>query len=194
VDDTLRSQLAFIEAIDGLKSVQRRNYLADGSRVENSAEHSWHAAVMATICAAHCDEPIDLSRVVRMLLIHDVVEVQAGDTYLYDADARSEQEAKELAAAEQLYGMLPEAQGRELLALWREFEARETPEARYAKAIDALLPLLQTTACDGKGWRERGIARAQVLEQKAGIRDSSEALWDVARRLIDLAYERGHLQ
>jgi putative hydrolase of HD superfamily len=129
-----------------------------------------------------------------MLLIHDIVEVQAGDTYLYDAEARSEQEAKEQAAAEQLYGMLPEAQGRELLALWREFEARETPEARYAKAIDALLPLLQTTACDGMGWRERGITRAQVLEQKSGIRDSSETLWAVARRLIDLAYERGHLE
>ena len=148
-DDALRARLAFVEAIGGLKSVQRRNYLADGSRVENSAEHSWHVAVMATICAAHCDEPIDLSRVVLMLLIHDIVEVQAGDTYLYDAVARSEQEEKEQAAAEQLYGMLPETQGSELLALWREFEARKTPEARYARAIDALLPLLQTTACDG---------------------------------------------
>jgi len=193
-DDALRARLAFVEAVDALKSVERRNYLADGSRVENSAEHSWHAAVMAVLCAAHCDEPVDLSRAVLMLLIHDIVEVQAGDTYLYDADARSEQEEKEQAAAEQLYGMLPELQGRELLALWREFEARETPEARYARAIDALLPLLQTTACDGKGWRERGITRSQVLEQKAGIRDSSEALWEVARRLIDLAYERGHLK
>ena len=193
-NDTLRSQLAFVEAIDGLKSVQRRNYLADGSRVENSAEHSWHAALMAYICAAHCDEPIDISKVMLMLLIHDVVEVQAGDTYLYDLDARSEQEEKEQAAAEQLFGLLPEAQGRTLLALWREFEARETPEARYAKAIDALLPLVQTTVCDGKGWRERGIAREQVVAQKIAIRDSSEALWDVARALIDLAYERGHLK
>ena len=174
--------------------MDRRNYLADGSRVENSAEHSWHAALMAAICVAHCDELVDIAKVVLMLLIHDVVEVQAGDTYLYDVEARSEQAEKEQQAAEQLYGMLPQRQGQELLALWREFEVRETPEARYAKAIDALLPLLQTTACDGKGWRERGITREQVLEQKIAIRDSSEALWDVARTLIDLAYERGHLK
>jgi putative hydrolases of HD superfamily len=193
-EDALRARLEFINAIDGLKSVERRNYLADGSRLENSAEHSWHAALMAYVCAAHCDEPVDVTRVMLMLLIHDVVEVQAGDTYLYDPDARSEQEAKEQAAAERLYALLPEAQGRELIALWREFEARETPEARYARAVDALLPLLQTTACDGKGWRERGIAHEQVLEQKVGIRDSSEALWQVARQLIDLAYERGHLR
>ena len=194
MDDALRARLAFVEAIDALKSVERRNYLADGSRVENSAEHSWHAALMACVCAAHCDEPIDLSKVVLMLLLHDVVEVQAGDTYLYDAEARSEQAEKEQAAAEQLYGLLPGCQGQELLALWREFEARETPEARYARAIDALLPLLQTTANDGKGWRERGITREQVLGEKLGIQDSSKALWDVARRLIDLAYERGHLR
>ena len=198
-NDELSARLEFIEAIDGLKLIERRNYLVDGSRVENSAEHSWHAALMAAICAAHCDEPIDLARVVLMLLIHDVVEVQAGDTYLYDLDARSEQAEKEQAAAEQLYGMLPERQAQEFLALWNEFEARETPDARYAKAIDALLPLLQTTACDGKGWRERAITRdaitrEQVLEQKVGIRDSSEALWDVARTLIEQAYERGHLK
>jgi putative hydrolase of HD superfamily len=194
MNDTLRAQLQFIEVIDALKSVERRNYLADGSRVENSAEHSWHAALMAHVCAAHCDEPVDVARAVLMLLIHDVVEVQAGDTYLYDVEARSEQAEKEQAAAEQLYGLLPKVQGQELLALWNEFEARATPEARYARAIDALLPLLQTTACDGKGWRERGITREQVIEQKIGIRDSSEALWQVACRLIDRAYERGHLR
>jgi putative hydrolase of HD superfamily len=193
-NDVLRAQLEFIEAIDALKSVERRNYLADGSRVENSAEHSWHVALMAYLCSEHCDEPVDLARVVLMLLIHDVVEVQAGDTYLYDLQARRQQEEKEQAAAQRLYGMLPERQAQEFLALWNEFEARETPEARYAKAIDALLPLVQTTACDGKGWRERGIAREQVLAQKIAIRDSSEALWDVARTLIDLAYERGHLR
>jgi putative hydrolase of HD superfamily len=194
MNDALRAQLEFIEVIDALKLIERRNYLADGSRVENSAEHSWHAALMAALCAEHCDELVDVARVVLMLLIHDVVEVQAGDTYLYDLEARSEQESKERAAAERLYGLLPERQGQELLALWNEFEARETPEARYAKAIDALLPLVQTTACDGKGWRERGITREQVLEQKIGIRDSSEALWQVARRLIDRAHERGHLR
>jgi putative hydrolase of HD superfamily len=193
-NDVLRAQLEFIEAIDALKSVERRNYLADGSRVENSAEHSWHVALMAYLCAEHCDEPVDLARVVLMLLIHDVVEVQAGDTYLYDLQARRQQEEKEQAAAQRLYGMLPERQAQEFLALWTEFEARETPEARYAKAIDALLPLVQTTACDGKGWRERGISREQVLEQKIAIRDSSGALWDVARTLNDLAYERGHLK
>jgi len=194
MDEALRAQLAFIEAIDGLKSVQRRNYLADGSRVENSAEHSWHVALMAYICAGQADEPVDAFKVVRMLLIHDVVEIEAGDTYVYDLEARRGQAEREQKAAEQLFGMLPAGQADELLALWREFEACETPEARFAKAIDSLLPLLQTTANAGEFWKKFGITREQVLGQKACIRDSSRALWEVARALIDEAHERGVLK
>jgi putative hydrolase of HD superfamily len=180
--------------MDELKSVIRRNYLADGSRRENSAEHSWHVAMLAWVCADQADEPVDVDRAVRMLLLHDVVEIEAGDTYVYDVEARRDQEARERAAAERLYGTLPEGQGAELLALWNEYEARKTPEARYAKAVDSLLPLLQTTANGGEFWRKFGIKREQVLDAKRCIADSSQALWELAQALIDEAYERGVLR
>ena len=165
----LRSQLGFIERLDQLKLVIRMNYLADGSRQENSAEHSWHVAMMAWVCADQADEPVDVGRAVRMLLLHDVVEIEAGDTYVYDVEARKDQEERERQAAAALYGMLPPEQAQECLVLWNEYEARQTPEARYAKAIDSLLPLLQTTANQGGFWREHGITREQVLDAKRNI-------------------------
>ena len=194
MDDTLRAQLAFIERLDELKSVVRRNVLADGSRRENSAEHSWHVAMMAWVCADQADQPIDVNRAVRMLLLHDVVEIEAGDTYIYDVEGRRDQEARERAAAEQLFGLLPEPQAEECLALWNEYEARETPEARYAKAIDSLLPLLQTTANGGAFWREHGIRRNQVLDAKRCIADSSSSMWALAQSLIDEFHRRGILR
>jgi len=194
VDDTLQAQLAFIERLDELKSVIRRNYLADGSRQENSAEHSWHVAMMAWICADQADEPVDVNKVVRMLLLHDVVEIEAGDTYIYDAESRRDQEERERAAAERLFGLLPDRQGAELLALWNEYEARQTSEARYAKAIDSLLPLLQTTANGGAFWREHGITRDQVLNAKRCIADSSLSMWELAQALIDEFHQRGVLK
>ena len=194
MDNTLQSQLAFIAKLGELKSVIRRNYLADGSRQENTAEHSWHVAMMAWICADQADEPVDVNRAVRMLLLHDVVEIEAGDTYIYDAEGRRDQEERERAAAECLFGLLPEEQANEFLALWNEYEARQTPEARYAKAIDSLLPLLQTTANGGEAWREHGITREQVLGAKRCIAASSQALWELAQALIDEFYERGVLK
>jgi putative hydrolase of HD superfamily len=194
VDDGLRSQLAFITRLDELKSVIRRNYLADGSRRENSAEHSWHVAMLAWVCAEQADEPVDVDKAVRMLLLHDVVEIEAGDTYVYDVEGQRDQEARERAAAEQLFGLLPPSQAAEFLALWNEYEARQTPEARYAKAIDSLLPLLQTTANGGAFWREHGITRDQVVGAKRCIADSSQALWELAQALIDEFYQRGVLK
>ena len=194
MDETLRAQLAFIKRLDALKSVIRRNYLADGSRQENTAEHSWHVAMAAWICADQVDEPIDVNRAVRMLLLHDVVEIEAGDTYVYDVEGRRDQEQRERAAAERLFGLLPEVQAHEFLALWNEYEARQTPEARYAKAIDSLLPLLQTTANGGAFWSEHGITREQVLGAKRCIADSSQAMWKLAQALIDEFHQRGVLK
>lgn len=194
VDEALRAQLAFIERLDGLKAVIRRNYLADGSRQENSAEHSWHVAMAAWVCAGQADEPLDVGKAIQMLLLHDVVEIEAGDTYIYDVEARQDQEARERAAAERLFGALPERQGTEFLALWHEYEARQTPEARYAKAIDSLLPLLQTTANGGAFWREHGITRQQVLDAKRCIAASSRSLWELAQALIDEFHEQGVLK
>jgi len=194
MNETLRSQLAFIERLDGLKSVVRRNVLADGSRQENSAEHSWHVALMAWICAEQADEPVDVDRAIRMLLLHDVVEIEAGDTYVYDVEARRDQAEREQAAALHLFGLLPAEQAAECLALWNEYEARQTPEARYARAIDSLLPLLQTTANGGVFWREHGIRRQQVLDAKRCIADSSSALWELAQSLIEEFHQRGILR
>ena len=194
MDETLGAQLAFIEKLDGLKSVIRRNYLADGSRQENSAEHSWHVAMLAWVCADQADEPVDVDKAVRMLLLHDVVEIEAGDTYIYDTEGRLDQEEREQKAADQLFGMLPSHQAAAFRALWDEYEARQTPEARYAKAIDSLLPLLQTTANGGEFWREHGIRREKVLDAKRCIADSSQALWELAQALIDEAYQRGVLK
>jgi len=194
VDDTLRAQLEFIERLDALKAVVRRNYLADGSRQENSAEHSWHVALAAWVCAGQADEPLDVNKAVRMLLLHDVVEIEAGDTYIYDLEARKGQEERERAAAERLFGALPERQATEFLALWNEYEARQTSEARYAKAIDSLLPLLQTTANGGAFWREHGITREQVLDAKRNIAESSQTMWELAQALIDEFHERGVLK
>jgi putative hydrolase of HD superfamily len=194
VDEALRSQLAFIQALDALKSVQRRNLLADGSRVENSAEHSWHVALMAVILADHADEPVDADRAARMLLIHDVVEIEAGDTYIYDLEARRDVEERERAAAKQLFGMLPAEQEAAFLALWNEYEARQSPEARYAKALDSLLPLLQTTASGGAFWKQFGIRREQVLDAKRCIADSSQELWELAQSLIEDFYQQGVLK
>ena len=194
MDEKLRSQLAFIVRLDELKSVIRRNHLADGSRRENSAEHSWHVALMAWVCADQADEPVDASRAVRMLLLHDVVEIEAGDTYVYDVEARRDQEERERVAAAQLFGLLPAEQAAEYLALWNEYEAQQTPEARYPKAMDSLLPLLQTTANAGEFWRKFGIKREQVLDEKRCIADSSQALWELAQTLIDEAHERGVLK
>lgn len=194
MDEALRAQLEFIGKLGELKSVIRRNYLADGSRQENSAEHSWHVAMLAWVCAEQADEPIDVDKAVRMLLLHDVVEIEAGDTYIYDLEARRGQEARERAAAERLFGLLPAGQGAAFRALWNEYEACETPEARYAKAIDGLLPLLQTTANGGAFWREHGITREQVMEAKRPIAEGSQALWRLAQALIDEAHARGVLK
>jgi putative hydrolase of HD superfamily len=194
VDARLRAQLAFIERLDELKSVIRRNYLVDGSRRENSAEHSWHVVMLAWVCAEQADEPVDVDKAVRLLLLHDVVEIEAGDTYVYDVEGQRDQEARERAAAEQLFGMLPPSQAAEFLALWNEYEARQTPEARYAKAMDSLLPLLQTTANGGAFWRKHGITRDQVLGAKRCIADSSQALWKLAQALIDEFHQQGVLK
>jgi putative hydrolase of HD superfamily len=189
----LEQQIRFILEIDALKGVLRRSYLLAGGRPENSAEHSWHVAVMAVLLAEHANEPVDTSRVVRMLLIHDVVEVDAGDTYVYDTagtEARAEREAQ---AADRLFGLLPEDQRRELRALWEEFEDGRSAEARFAAALDRLMPVLHNVHTAGRSWREHGITADRVIARNSSITRGSEALWEYARGLIEDATARGHL-
>lgn len=191
----LEQQLALLIELDQLKSVLRRTRVksAEG-RLENSAEHSWHVALMAILMEEHANEPVDIARVVKMLLLHDIVEIDAGDTFVYDAVASAEQEEKELAAAKRLFGMLPEEQGRALLELWLEFEAAESADAKFAKALDRLIPMLLNYHNDGQSWQEHGVTREQVLTINKRIGLGSEVLWEKAQQVIAEATEKGWLK
>lgn len=191
--DRLARQLEFVLEVDRLKSVLRRTLLTDHSRQENSAEHSWHIALMAVVLAEHAAEEIDVGRVVRMLLVHDVVEIDAGDTYVYDAVAALDKTEREERAAERLFGLLPADQAAEVRALWDEFEGRATPESRFAQAVDRLQPILHNFATEGVAWRRHGVTADQVEAVNRHMAEGSESLWEHARRLIAEAVERGFL-
>ncbi|MGP8307580.1 HD domain-containing protein [Vibrio sp. YIC-376] len=193
--DRLEKQLKLLIELDQLKSVLRRTRIksADG-RLENSGEHSWHVALMAVLMEEHANAPVDISRVMKMLLIHDVVEIDAGDTFVYDTAASKEQAEKEIKAAERLFGMLPSEQGTELLALWHEFEAAQTDDAKYAKALDRLIPMLLNYHNNGQSWKEHGVTREQALTINKRIELGSVTLWDKAKEMIEDATERGWLK
>jgi putative hydrolase of HD superfamily len=191
----VEKQIEFAREIDRLKRVERRTLLADGSRLENSAEHSWHIALLAVLLVEHAkDREIDLLRVVRMLLVHDLVEIDAGDTYCYDEEGRRGQADRERRAAERIFGLLPEDQAAALRAAWEEFDRGETPEARFAAALDRVQPVLLNHSSGGKSWVEHGIRRDQVLERIRPAKEGAPALWKVAAELLDDAVERGWLQ
>ncbi|MBE3936138.1 HD domain-containing protein [Vibrio parahaemolyticus] len=193
--DRLEKQLALLIELDKLKSVLRRTRVksAEG-RHENSGEHSWHVALMAVLMEEHANAPVDICRVMKMLLIHDVVEIDAGDTFVYDTAATKEQAEKEIKAAERLFGMLPTDQGQELLALWQEFEAAQSDDAKYAKALDRLIPMLLNYHNNGQSWKENSVTREQALTINKRIEFGSVTLWDKAKELIEEATEKGWLK
>lgn len=191
----MQQQLALVLELDRLKSVLRRTRIKSAQgRAENSAEHSWHVAMMALLMEEHANQPVDIGRVVKMLLMHDMVEIDAGDTFVYDSVASAQQEAKELAAAERLFGMLPQEQGEELFALWREFEAAQSADAQFAKALDRLIPMLLNYHNQGQSWLENGVTRQQALTVNRRIDDGSHALWDHAQQMIEHATQQGWLK
>lgn len=189
----LAQQLQFIVEIDRLKSVLRRTQLIDGSRHENSAEHSWHLAVMALLLHEYADSAVDVGRVLRMLLVHDIVEIDAGDTFAFDTAGNLSKAERELAAAARIFGLLPEEQGRELRALWDEFEAMATAEARYANALDRLEPLLQNLHNSGGTWRQYNIDQAAVLRRMAPIQDGMPELWPFVVNAVESAVRAGYI-
>lgn len=194
-EDRLREQLTFVAELDRLKTVLRQTPLTDGSRRENAAEHSWHLAVMALVLREHAGaDQLDTARVVRMLLVHDVVEIDAGDTYRYDREGMQDKRDRERRAAKRLFGMLPDDQAQRLKNLWEEFEARRTPEARFAAALDRLQPLLHNFLTEGRSWREHGISLDRVIEQNRSLREGAPAIWRRVRTMLDRAVERGHLE
>lgn len=192
--DRLVQQLSFIVEIDKLKGVLRRSQLINEERYEDSAEHSWHIALMAVVLAEHANEPVDLLRVVKMLLIHDIVEIDAGDTYAYDEGGKQSQQVREQAAAARIFGLLPKDQAGEFKALFDEFDERETPESRYANAVDRLMPLMHNVHSNGVEWRKHDITQAQVFQRIKPVDDGSAALWGIAESLIDDSVDKGYLR
>jgi putative hydrolase of HD superfamily len=191
MSDRLSRQLRFIVEIDRLKRVLRQTLIADASRRENSAEHSWHLALMAVLLEEHAPPGVDLPRTVRMVLAHDLVEIDAGDAFCYDADANLGKEERERLAAERLFRLLPEDQAAEVRALWDEFEGGTTPEARYAHALDRLQPLLQNLQTDGGTWRVHGVRHEQVLRRMEPIRDAMPEVWPFVEEALADAASRG---
>ena len=165
MDERLKKQLDFILEIDKEKNILRQTHLSDHGRRENDAEHAWHMAIMAYLLKEYSNEPIDVAKVMIMCLIHDVVEIDAGDTYAYDAEGLKTQKAREEAAKERIYSLLPDDQKQDLQALFDEFEERKTPEAKFARALDNLQPLLLNNSNDGGDWREHQIGRASCRER-----------------------------
>lgn len=190
----LQQQIDFIIEIDKLKQVFRRSYLIDQSRHENDAEHSWHLAMMVLLLSEHATEPIDIARVVKMVLVHDIVEIDAGDVFLYDEEATKNKAVREQQAAERLFGMLPPDQASDFRATWEEFEARQTSEARFAAALDRLQPLIHHIQSKGRTWQEHGVTLDRVMQRNSHIADASPALWEYAQSLIQHAVAEGYLK
>jgi len=191
--ERLTQQLDFLVQMDALKQVFRQSLLIGDRRPENDAEHSWHLALMAIILREHAADEVDITRVLSMHLVHDLVEIHAGDTFAYDEAAHDDKEEREQAAADRIFALLPDDQEREMRALWDEFEERVTPEARYAAALDRLQPLLLNYHTDGAAWKKHGVRHAQVIDRNAHIAEGAPSLWEFARRLIDDALTEGKL-
>lgn len=191
----LHAQLAFIQELDKLKSVYRKALIkCDNNRYENSAEHSWHVALMAQVLAPYVEADVDINRAVTMLLLHDIVEIDAGDTFAFDThDNLSQQAEKELKAAERIFGLLPSTQGEHFLSTWLEFEEAKTPDAIFAKSMDRVLPLIQNMQNDGGSWAQNKVRKQQVLNRNKHLAQCAPKLWLFVQQQVDLATQNGWL-
>ena len=190
----LEQQLAFLGELEAMKSLLRQNRLVDGSRQEDDAQHSWHMALTALILAEYAARPVDVGKVMRMALIHDVVEIDAGDAYAYDAAARAVQPEKEQRAAKRLFGLLPPDQAAQYLALWQEFEAGETAEAQFAHACDRIQASINNPLEGGSSWKDHGVRREQVMGRLSIIQTYAPALWETISGYIDQGVQEGKIQ
>lgn len=191
--DNLLKQINFIKEIDKLKYIQRKTKLFNSDRHENDAEHSWHLAMMTIVLAGHSDYPVDVLKVLKMVLIHDIVEIDAGDTFIYDSVKNHSNTDEELAAAKRIFGLLPAEQAEELIAIWTEFEEGLTHEAKFARSMDRLEPLLQNTSNNGGTWKEFNVPYQKVYDKKKAIKNGSQSLWNYAENLINESVDKGIL-
>ncbi len=186
-------QISFIMELDKIKKIGRQTYLSDVSRKENDAEHSWHLALMAFVLADYANEKIDVLKTVKMVLLHDVIEIDAGDTYAYDTEGNKTKRERELKAADRIFGLLPKEQAEEYRGLWDEFEEMETAEAKFANTLDKVQPLFLNDASGGKSWEEHGVRKNQVLARNERTHEGSEKLWAYAKSLIEKNVKAGKL-
>ena len=185
-------QIQFLQELDKLKSIERQCKIVGKERRENSAEHSWHVSMYALILSNHGPQQFDLLKVIQLLLVHDIVEIDAGDTFVYDTKARESKQLLEEEAAQRIFGLLPNDQANFYLNLWREYESGESPEAHFARGLDRLQPILQNFANQGGTWREHGIKPEQVLERNRHIVHASPFLWEFVQGLVNEAIELGY--
>lgn len=190
----LQKQMDFIVEMDKTKQIVRQTYLSDGSRKENDAEHAWHLALMTYLLREYAEKEIDITKTMLMVLIHDLVEIDAGDTYAYDEKGNLDKEEREKKAAARIFPILPTDQAQELQKLWEEFEENQTPEAKFAHTMDNLQPLLLNDASGGKSWQEHQVELTQVLKRNEHTKEGSQVLWDYARECIDKNVERGNIR
>jgi putative hydrolases of HD superfamily len=192
-NERFNHQISFLLELDKLKDIKRQSRIIPSLRRENSAEHSWHIAIMALVLGRDYGKDVDLSRVVTMLLLHDIVEIDAGDTYAYDQEGYQDKEEREQEAAARIFGLLPPDQAEILRTTWEEFEQGASREARFAHSMDRLMPLLHNYYSQGSTWKSHGTCRSQVQNRMAKIREASPELWEFAENLIDRAVSQGYL-
>ena len=194
MDERLKKQMEFALEIDKEKNIFRQTHLSGSGRNENDAEHAWHMAIMAYLLKEYSNEDVDISRVMIMCLIHDIVEIDAGDTYAYDSDGLATQKDREDAAKERIFSILPDDQKKEFIALFDEFELNETPEAKFAHAMDNLQPLMLNDSNDGGDWREHAVTKAQIYGRHSKTKEGSETLFDLADMIIRKHIEKGNIK
>lgn len=192
--ERLQKQIRFIIEIDKVKNIFRQTYLADAGRKENDAEHSWHIALMAYLLQEYAEETVDVSKVMIMVLIHDLVEIDAGDTYAYDTAGAKTKRERESAGADRIFGLLPEDQGKYFRELWEEFEAYETPEAKYAHLLDNFQPLLLNDAADGISWKEHQVKKSQIYKRNEKIEETSKVVWKKMQEIVQKNIDCGHVE
>ncbi len=194
MDERLRKQLDFALEIDKEKNVLRRTHLSGHGRRENDAEHAWHMAIMAYLLREYSNEPVDIEKVMMMCLIHDIVEIDAGDTYAYDEEGKKTQQEREERAKERIFSLLPDDQRDRLMALFEEFEESSTPESKFARAMDNLQPLILNHSNGGNDWKEQGVSSAQVYKRQSRTKAGSEVLYEITDEMIQENIRRGSLK